>query len=99
MTILLCVDMITGMLWLAAAIRTKAEARQAGSIGETRRHKDRYWNGGRLHEERLLLVLAARIGLLLVVNVEADLLAGVDAQSLLEHLANPGDAVRLAGVS
>ena len=48
--------------------------------------------------EELLGLGVPRRGLLLVVDVEADGLVGVDAKPLLDHLAYPCDPVRLARV-
>jgi len=45
-----------------------------------------------------LLLHGAALGLLLLVDGEADLLAGVDVESLLEHLADAQDGVGLGGV-
>ncbi len=45
-----------------------------------------------------LLLHGAALGLLLLVHGEADLLAGVDVEPLLEHLADAQDGVRLGGV-
>jgi hypothetical protein len=45
-----------------------------------------------------LLLHGATLGLLLLVHGEADLLAGVDVEPLLEHLADAEYGVRLGGV-
>ena len=45
-----------------------------------------------------LLLHGAALGLLLLVHGEADLLAWVDVEPLLEHLADAQDGVRLRGV-
>ena len=46
----------------------------------------------------LLLHGPALLGLLFVVNVEADPFAGIDAQPLFQHLSDPEYAVGLGGV-
>ena len=46
----------------------------------------------------LLLLHRTALELLLLVNVEADLVPGVDAEPLLEHLPDAEDGVRLRGV-
>lgn len=51
-----------------------------------------------LLDVKLLLLERARLGLFLVMDVEADPLSGVDAQPFLQHLADPDDAVAVGGV-
>ena len=53
----------------------------------------------RLHVEATFLDTAAGSGLLLIVNVEANLNLGINVEPLLDHLAYPDDGVCLGSIS